>query len=201
MQHNEAAIHFIQHCQNLPSHNTQAWVSRERQDRGGFVYLPGESKAGETTDPATGRTVLRSYGSISYAGLLSYIYADLAPDDHRVKSAYRWAIDHWTLDENPGTGQQGLYYYINVLTKGLNVMGKDVIRTRDGKELHWRSEVIRRLIELQKQAESALRAASRFPHAPAKKRRRPKPIRRQLSIQRTAPSGYSGKSKGEKGKL
>ncbi|MCZ6772315.1 MAG: hypothetical protein O7G83_10085, partial [Proteobacteria bacterium] len=67
----EAAIHFIQHCQNLPSHNTEPWVSQASQDKGGFVYFPGESKAGNTTDPVTGRVALRSYGSMSYAGLLS----------------------------------------------------------------------------------------------------------------------------------
>ena len=41
--------------------------------------------AGETNLPS-GRVALRSYGSISYAGLLSYIYADLKKDDPRVQA-------------------------------------------------------------------------------------------------------------------
>ena len=53
----------------------------------------------------------------------------------------------------------------------------------------------------QKQAESALNVASRFPHAPAKKRRLLKPISSQQAIPTTAPSGYNGKSKGVKVKL
>jgi squalene-hopene/tetraprenyl-beta-curcumene cyclase len=68
-----AAIHFIESCQQLPG-NKQEWVSRDPKDRGGFVYYPGNSMAGGTTN-ASGKVALRSYGSISYAGLLSYIYA------------------------------------------------------------------------------------------------------------------------------
>src|SRR5205823_15036219 len=59
--------HFIQSCQNLPSHNPQDWVSHNPKDRGGFVYYPGQSMAGGETNQATGRVALRSYGSISYA--------------------------------------------------------------------------------------------------------------------------------------
>ncbi len=69
-----AAIHFIQNCQNLPSHNSQPWASDDAQNRGGFIYAPGRSMAGET-NLASGRVALRSYGSMSYAGLLSYIHA------------------------------------------------------------------------------------------------------------------------------
>ncbi|HEY0549279.1 MAG TPA: prenyltransferase/squalene oxidase repeat-containing protein, partial [Verrucomicrobiae bacterium] len=80
-----AAIQFLQNCQNLPGANKQDWVSTDAKDRGGFVYDPGTSKAGAATN-ATGKVALRSYGSISYAGLLSYIYADVKPSDPRVQA-------------------------------------------------------------------------------------------------------------------
>jgi squalene-hopene/tetraprenyl-beta-curcumene cyclase len=67
-----AAIQFIQRCQNLPTHNPEKWASDDPQNKGGFIYAPGESKAGQTNLPS-GRVALRSYGSMSYAGLLSYI--------------------------------------------------------------------------------------------------------------------------------
>ena len=57
----DAAIHFIENCQNLPRFNTQAWVSTNPKDFGGFVYSPVESKAGGETNAATGRVALRSY--------------------------------------------------------------------------------------------------------------------------------------------
>ena len=35
-----AVASFLQHCQNLPSHNSDDWVSTDAKDRGGFVYTP-----------------------------------------------------------------------------------------------------------------------------------------------------------------
>src|SRR5204863_6898573 len=75
-----AAIHFLQNCQNLPAYNKESWASDDPKNKGGFVYYPGQSMAGSETNTA-GRVALRSYGSISYAGLLSYIYARLKRDD------------------------------------------------------------------------------------------------------------------------
>ena len=52
---------------------------------GGFYYTPaagGESMAGKTPNGG-----LRSYGSMTYAGLKSMIYAGVGPDDPRVKAA------------------------------------------------------------------------------------------------------------------
>ena len=80
----EAAIHFLEKCQNLPERNQEPYVSQSRQDRGGFIYHPGRSMAGGETNATTGKVALRSYGSISYAGLLSYVYADLKKEDPRV---------------------------------------------------------------------------------------------------------------------
>ena len=73
----EAAIKFLQNCQNLTSVNKQEWASDDEANKGGFVYYPGSSKAGEYKDPVTGRIALRSYGSISYGGMLGYAYANL----------------------------------------------------------------------------------------------------------------------------
>jgi squalene-hopene/tetraprenyl-beta-curcumene cyclase len=144
----DAAIHFIQSCQNLPEYNKAAWVSTEEKDKGGFVYAPGDSKAGPETN-AQGRVALRSYGSITYAGLLSYIYADLKKDDPRVKAAFDWLRNNYTLDENPGMGPQGLYYYLHLMTKALNTCGVDQLPS-NGKEVDWRREVAMKLINLQK---------------------------------------------------
>jgi squalene-hopene/tetraprenyl-beta-curcumene cyclase len=146
----EAAIHFIQHCQNLPSHNSEPWVSQAPEDRGGFVYLPGESKAGERTDPATGRVALRSYGTISYAGLLSYIYADLDRDDPRVAAVLQWLRENYTLEENPAMGLQGYYYYLHLMSKALATLQLDSLKLKDGSKVDWRRALAMRLINLQK---------------------------------------------------
>ena len=61
--------------------------------------------AGER-DITDGSIALRSYGSMSYAGLLSFIYADdvMIP----IKAVTEWLNQHYTISVNPGMGQQGL---------------------------------------------------------------------------------------------
>src|SRR5204863_4587010 len=93
-----AAIEFLQNCQNLPAYNKQPWASDDPKNKGGFVYYPGHSMAGSETN-AAGRVALRSYGSITYAGLLSYIYCDLKTDDPRVAAVLNWLQKNYTLDE------------------------------------------------------------------------------------------------------
>jgi squalene-hopene/tetraprenyl-beta-curcumene cyclase len=145
----QAAIQFIQSCQNLPSANKQPWVSDEPQDKGGFIYSPGNTKANTVTN-AQGRVALRSYGSISYAGLLSYIYCDVNKQDSRVNAVYDWLRENYTVDENPGMGPQGLYYYLHMMTKGLTIYGGDSLQLKDGRNVDWRHEVAMKLINLQK---------------------------------------------------
>jgi len=144
-----AAIHFLQSCQNLPGANKATWVSEDAKDRGGFVYDPESSKAGSTTN-ASGKVALRSYGSISYAGLLSYIYADVKPTDSRVQAVLDWLRANYSLAENPGLGQQGYFYYVHLMTKALNAAQVDTLKLSNGQSLDWRKEVALRLIDLQK---------------------------------------------------
>lgn len=145
----EAAIHFLQSCQNLPSHNNASWVSSDPKDRGGFIYHSGRSNAGVVTNAATGRIALRSYGSISYAGLLSYIYADLRRDDPRVKAVIEWLKNNYTLEENPGMGTAGLFYYYHTMTKALHASGMGDLELQNTKHVNWRQDLALKLIQLQ----------------------------------------------------
>ena len=144
-----AAIQFLQNCQNLPAYNKQPWASDDAKNKGGFIYYPGHSMAGSETNAATGRVALRSYGSISYGGMLGYIYADLKRDDPRVVAVFDWLRANYTLDENPGMGPQGLYYYLHTMTKALTTYGVVELELKDGRKLNWRKEVAMRLINLQ----------------------------------------------------
>ena len=81
----DAAISFVSKCQNLSSSNKEKWVSEHKEDKGGFVYFPGSSMAGER-ERKDGSIALRSYGSMSYAGLLSFIYAEMEQSDPRLKA-------------------------------------------------------------------------------------------------------------------
>lgn len=145
----KAAVDFIQRCQNSPETNKASWVSTDPKDKGGFIYAPGVSKA-EEKDPISGKVTEHSYGSMSYAGLLSYIYADVKKDDPRVLAVIDWLRNHYTLNENPGMGADGLYYYYYMMSKALFAYGDHEIKTTDGKSIDWRKEIALKLINLQK---------------------------------------------------
>lgn len=143
----QAAQEFLAQVQNLKSVNTNYWISESVDDEGGFAYSPG---AGASVTNADGKVTLRSYGSMTYAGLLALIYADVDAQDARVLAAKDWASRHWSLDENPGMGAEGLYYFFNVLTKTLAAAGEATLTLPDGRTVAWREEVARKLIALQK---------------------------------------------------
>jgi squalene-hopene/tetraprenyl-beta-curcumene cyclase len=111
--------------------------------------------AGEYTGP-DGRRMLRSYGSMTYAGLKSMIYAHLTKDDPRVKAAWDWISKNWTLDENPGmrlndpkVAQNGLYYYYHTLARALNAYDEPIITDPQGNKHDWRIEFVDKLASLQ----------------------------------------------------
>jgi len=145
----KAVVRFLENCQNLPGTNTSDRVSTDPKDRGGFFYYPGHSMAGGVTNSATGKVALRSYGSMSYGGLLSYLYAKLSQDDPRVVAVKDWLRANYTLAENPGMGQQGYFYYLHLLTKALTASGEERLKLSDGAEVPWRDQVAGRLLKLQ----------------------------------------------------
>lgn len=153
----KAALKFVSRLQNSSETNDQPWAGND----GGFVYGPadnrkGESMAGEYVSP-DGQRRLRSYGSMTYAGLKSFIYAGLTRDDPRVRAAWDWITANWTLDENPGMrvgnpemAQQGLYYYFHTLARALNEYDQPTITDPQGGKHDWRAELVDKLASLQK---------------------------------------------------
>ncbi len=119
------------------------------EDAGGFHYHPNNPKSGVTTN-TTGKVVLRSYGSMTYAGLLSLLYAQVDRSDPRVRSAIDWSARHWTLEENPGMGKQGLFFYFNIMSRSLNIAGQSLVKSaQDAESINWRKELVERIISLQ----------------------------------------------------
>jgi squalene-hopene/tetraprenyl-beta-curcumene cyclase len=145
----KAAEEFISRIQNRKESNEADWVSDDEENRGGFAYHPQESKAGTITAD-DGTVYFRSFGSMTYAGLLSLIYADVNRTDPRVRSAIDWSIRHWSLETNPGMGNQGLYYFYNVLSKALAVYGENQLVGEDGTRINWRQELVTKLVSLQR---------------------------------------------------
>jgi squalene-hopene/tetraprenyl-beta-curcumene cyclase len=142
------ALVFVSRCQNLEGPNNTTPFAAKIND-GGFYYTPaagGNSQAGE--DPGTGG--LRSYASMTYAGLKSMIYAGLTPEDPRVKAALGWLKKHYDLNSNPGMGTAGLYYYYNTFAKALEALGQDKFVDEKGVQHDWRAELIDALASRQR---------------------------------------------------
>ncbi len=155
----QKALKFVSRAQNLESpHNTLDFAGKVND--GGFIYTPakgGESKAGVTENGGH-----KSYGSITYAGLKSMIYAGLTKDDDRVKAATEWIRKNYTLSENPGMGQQGLYYYFQTFSKTMSSLESESFTTTDGKEHFWKQELAQKLAELQRPNGSWINPADRW---------------------------------------
>jgi squalene-hopene/tetraprenyl-beta-curcumene cyclase len=131
------AITFLQRTQNNSETNDQKWSAND----GGFVYYPGFSYH---VDGGT-----RSYGSVSYAGVLSYSWANVKKDDKRVQGVAKWIRNNYTVDENPGMGQKTVYYYYMVFAKALQALGDPTIVDARGRSHNWREELGRKLLSLQ----------------------------------------------------
>ncbi|MFV1967392.1 MAG: prenyltransferase/squalene oxidase repeat-containing protein [Pirellulaceae bacterium] len=143
----QRALTFVSRCQNLETEHNQTPFAAKNPD-GGFYYTPaagGTSQAGTT--PQGG---LRSYGSMTYAGLKSMIYAGVGPEDPRVKAAVDWIQDHYDLRTNPGMGDAGLYYYYHTFAKALDAMDLDLVEGKEGHPHDWRAELTRELASRQR---------------------------------------------------
>ncbi|MFO0983932.1 MAG: prenyltransferase/squalene oxidase repeat-containing protein [Planctomycetota bacterium] len=156
------ALTFLEHCQNaaetgpppIPQHDGKTVVAGTD---GGGIYYPGNSQAGLAT-LADGKLVARSYGSMTYALLKSYILAGLKRDDPRLTAARAWIVEHYTIDTNPGfdtaknpeLAYQGLYYYYLTMARCLDLLGEENIVDARGRKHAWRAELAAKLLEQQK---------------------------------------------------
>jgi squalene-hopene/tetraprenyl-beta-curcumene cyclase len=155
----QKALTFVSRCQNLESPANTTGFATKNPD-GGFYYTcagGGQSQAGNT--PQGG---LRSYGSMTYAGLKSMIYAGVGPDDPRVKAALKWIRGHYTLEENPGMGSAGLYYYYHTLAKALAAANVNQVEDAKGAKHDWCKELAAELVRRQKPNGSWVNENSRW---------------------------------------
>jgi hypothetical protein len=108
-------------------------------DDGGFIYETGHYKEDRS----------HSYGSMTYAGMKSLLFAGVDPNDIRIQKAFAWICRNYTVAENPGFGTVSLYYYYMTATKCLAVMGKEMITDPKGNRHRWRKDFLQQIISLQ----------------------------------------------------
>ncbi len=155
----QKALAFVSRCQNLESPYNDSPHAAAIND-GGFYYTVaagGESMAG--SEPGGG---LRSYGSMSYAGLKSMIYAGVDKQDVRVQAVFDFLKKNYDVSQNPGMGQQGLFYYYQTMAKALVAVGEDVFVDATGKEHEWKSQLRAKLLTQQNEDGSWVNESTRW---------------------------------------
>lgn len=161
----QKALRFVSRCQMLAITNDQPLASGATD--GGFIYTPangGQSMAG--TQPAGEGAGLRTYGTMTYAGFKSMLYAKVERDDPRVKAAWGWIRRYYTLDANPNMpgkqSKEGLYYFYNVLAKALQAWGEPILVDAKDVPHDWRADLAAKLAKEQRQDGSWINQADRW---------------------------------------
>lgn len=152
---------------------TLAFVEKlQNQDKadanyGSFGYEKSGERGGTHVSKKSGTVKLNGYGSMTYAGVESMIYAQVDRSDPRVRSALEWAARHWSVEENPGMGTKGLFYYFNIMSKALSLNGTDTLRTPEGKIIPWKKDLVDKLISVQRPDGSWINKNNQFWEADA----------------------------------
>jgi squalene-hopene/tetraprenyl-beta-curcumene cyclase len=149
-EHIQAALAFVSRTQNLESeHNTTPFAAKIND--GSIYYTPAAGGASQSEVLPNGG--LRGYGSMTYAGLKSFIFAGVSKDDPRVVAALDWLSKNFTLEHNPGMPEHlraaGLYYYYHTFAKALNALGEDEFVDAAGEKHNWRAELVNELSKRQ----------------------------------------------------
>ncbi|MEM6364586.1 MAG: prenyltransferase/squalene oxidase repeat-containing protein [Planctomycetota bacterium] len=146
----QAALAFVSRTQNLDSPFNDTQFAGKVNDGGFYYEIPLENIDPSTSEERyTSNGGLRSYGSMTYNGLKSMIYAGLTSDDPRVTAATNWVREHYDLKSNPGMGTAGLYYYYHTFAAALNATGKATIKDDTGEVRDWRADLVMELGERQ----------------------------------------------------
>ena len=152
----QRAVTFVSRCQNLSGgeegtvtadgtaeengdEERQGSPGENPENEGGFFYtcMANENPAGQEADGG-----LRCYGSITYAGLKSLIYAGLTESDPRVEAATGWIRKNYSTTHNPGLGLRGLYYYYHTMARTMDVLQSDLFTDESGVSHFWKGELI-----------------------------------------------------------
>jgi squalene-hopene/tetraprenyl-beta-curcumene cyclase len=157
----QEALVFVSRCQNFESEHNTAPFAVLNPD-GGFFYTCAAGGQSQAENGKLENGGLRSYASMTYAGLKSMIFAGVDRDDSRVKAAYDWVRKNYDLKSNPGLGNSGLYYYYHTFAKALDAMKVDVLIDDQGQEHNWRAELVEELASRQQADGSWVNDAPRW---------------------------------------
>jgi squalene-hopene/tetraprenyl-beta-curcumene cyclase len=150
--HLKRALIFVSRCQNIRGEtNDRPWA--KKIDDGSFIYTPASGGVTKVVDQPLPDGSLPGYGSMTYAGIKSLIYCGVSKNDPRVKKAFEWIQQNYSVDANPGMPQArarwGLFYYYHTMAKTLDVLGLDYVVDDKGQRHDWRKDITQALARQQ----------------------------------------------------
>jgi squalene-hopene/tetraprenyl-beta-curcumene cyclase len=127
----------------------KAVISRAFEEGG----KPGAEVTVKPVEEWQGVSRLRAYGTMTYSGFKSLIFAHLPRSDPRVAAANDWVRHNYTVTENPGLGRDGVYYYYLTFARALDAWGDpkiQIVRADGSTESRdWALDLIDQLAKLQ----------------------------------------------------
>ena len=137
-QYFRRAVKLISDCQAPATH----------ADAGGFLYYPlrGQPPVAVAHPDLPGD---RAWGSLSFGGVKSLVYAGVERGDERVTRGLAWLGQHYSLKENTGLGQGGLYYGFYMMATTCSVLQVEKLTDATGAARDWRSGLAGELLARQ----------------------------------------------------
>ena len=147
------ALIFVNRCQNIKGEtNDRPWAKLIND--GSFIYSAATGGVTKVVDAPRDDGSLPGYASMTYAGVKSMIYCGVTKDDPRIKKAYEWIQNNYSVDKNSGMpdvrAQWGLYYYYNTMAKSLDALGIDHVVDNKGVKHDWRKDITEALAKRQR---------------------------------------------------
>jgi squalene-hopene/tetraprenyl-beta-curcumene cyclase len=146
----QRALAFVSRCQNLKGPHNDTKFAALVNDGGFYYVIPSENEDPSTSERYDENGGLRSYGSMTYSGFKSLVYAGLTQDDPRAKAAKEWIQKNYTVEKNPGQGDAGLYYYYHAFAAALKASTLNTITDDAGQSHNWRKDLAAELVERQR---------------------------------------------------
>jgi squalene-hopene/tetraprenyl-beta-curcumene cyclase len=150
----QRAVVFLRTCQNSREVNKTGFAEGEVGTDGGSIYRPAGpdvSKAndGKPIDLPDGKKGWRSYGNMTYALYLSYTYVGLSKDSKDLQATMKWIRNNYDLEQSPGIGKQGIYYYYLVFARTMQHNGEREFAEANGAKHDWAKELADKIISFQ----------------------------------------------------